>query len=58
MNKCKYFRCEKEVNEGERYCKRHKNKIENIRKTAVQAIPTIGALAVAVVLKKKPPTNS
>lgn len=58
MSKCKYINCEKEINTGEKYCKYHQNKIECIKKCAWKVATGAGAIAFAVVFKKKPPTKS
>lgn len=58
MSKCKYPKCNKETSRGEKYCKHHQHKSEQIKKGVLKAVSFAGGIAFAVIFNNKPPTKS
>lgn len=54
MNKCKYMKCNKEVADGQKYCKFHQQK-RKIKKTVIDASSGLGAILVFAIFNKKLP---
>lgn len=51
MNKCKHIKCDKEVVNGEKYCKYHQQKNEGRKKFALQLVCGVGAFGLAIIKK-------
>ncbi|WP_343336953.1 hypothetical protein TPELB_21020 [Terrisporobacter petrolearius] len=59
MSKCKYPKCNKEISVGEKYCKHHQHKAEQIKKGIYKAVSLAGGgIAYIFIFNNKPPTKS